>query len=156
MFFFFNDTATTEIYTLSLHDALPISRGRGAGGAARLGLADAALRTPLDAAPAAAAGPQGHRVRVRRRAAHGAAAGAAPRRRAPVADQRLVRQRGGARPARATRAPHRPRPGGGALRPHPAPPPGATAAPTAPCLGRPPHPPRAPPDARRPAARPHP
>src|SRR3712207_8991678 len=31
--FFFNDTATTEIYTLSLHDALPISgrpdRGRG-------------------------------------------------------------------------------------------------------------------------------
>src|SRR5215216_7997872 len=28
-FFFFNDTATTEIYTLSLHDALPISRRRG-------------------------------------------------------------------------------------------------------------------------------
>src|SRR3712207_8494889 len=33
-FFFFNDTATTEIYTLSLHDALPICalarvRGRG-------------------------------------------------------------------------------------------------------------------------------
>src|SRR5256885_17159976 len=27
VFFFFNDTATTEIYTLSLHDALPISRG---------------------------------------------------------------------------------------------------------------------------------
>src|SRR3712207_9008734 len=27
MFFFFNDTATTEIYTLSLHDALPISLG---------------------------------------------------------------------------------------------------------------------------------
>src|SRR2546427_7984605 len=27
MFFFFNDTATTEIYTLSLHDALPISIG---------------------------------------------------------------------------------------------------------------------------------
>src|SRR2546422_3119912 len=26
-FFFFNDTATTEIYTLSLHDALPISTG---------------------------------------------------------------------------------------------------------------------------------
>src|SRR3712207_8944752 len=26
MFFFFNDTATTEIYTLSLHDALPISK----------------------------------------------------------------------------------------------------------------------------------
>src|SRR2546422_7318308 len=28
LFFFFNDTATTEIYTLSLHDALPISIGR--------------------------------------------------------------------------------------------------------------------------------
>src|SRR5690242_20759597 len=40
-FFFFNDTATTEIYTLSLHDALPISNmaamsaacGAGRGGA---------------------------------------------------------------------------------------------------------------------------
>ena len=31
-FFFFNDTATTEIYTLSLHDALPIySRGLNFG-----------------------------------------------------------------------------------------------------------------------------
>ena len=28
-FFFFNDTATTEIYTLSLHDALPIWGGGG-------------------------------------------------------------------------------------------------------------------------------
>src|SRR2546428_9612839 len=28
LFFFFNDTATTEIYTLSLHDALPISGSR--------------------------------------------------------------------------------------------------------------------------------
>src|SRR5258708_16381922 len=31
-FFFFNDTATTEIYTLSLHDALPICGDEGAGG----------------------------------------------------------------------------------------------------------------------------
>src|SRR2546427_5406717 len=31
-FFFFNDTATTEIYTLSLHDALPISRPPNAHG----------------------------------------------------------------------------------------------------------------------------
>src|SRR2546429_6945162 len=32
LFFFFNDTATTEIYTLSLHDALPIcARSRRAG-----------------------------------------------------------------------------------------------------------------------------
>src|SRR6266540_7279407 len=30
IFFFFNDTATTEIYTLSLHDALPISADRAA------------------------------------------------------------------------------------------------------------------------------
>src|SRR2546422_10991063 len=29
IFFFFNDTATTEIYTLSLHDALPISGPQG-------------------------------------------------------------------------------------------------------------------------------
>src|SRR5260370_29295574 len=42
-FFFFNDTATTEIYTLSLHDALPISDRRVAarplaGVAPRLGV----------------------------------------------------------------------------------------------------------------------
>src|SRR3712207_7740476 len=30
-FFFFNDTATTEIYTLSLHDALPICPAGGRG-----------------------------------------------------------------------------------------------------------------------------
>src|SRR6201989_3722931 len=36
-FFFFNDTATTEIYTLSLHDALPISPRprRGTAGTSR-------------------------------------------------------------------------------------------------------------------------
>src|SRR6202008_5155442 len=34
IFFFFNDTATTEIYTLSLHDALPISHSRAASGRA--------------------------------------------------------------------------------------------------------------------------
>src|SRR3712207_7824910 len=40
VFFFFNDTATTEIYTLSLHDALPISpplRRRAQGDPDRLG-----------------------------------------------------------------------------------------------------------------------
>src|SRR3712207_8716212 len=31
VFFFFNDTATTEIYTLSLHDALPIFRPQSRG-----------------------------------------------------------------------------------------------------------------------------
>src|SRR2546430_16583368 len=35
-FFFFNDTATTEIYTLSLHDALPISPRRQPPGVAEL------------------------------------------------------------------------------------------------------------------------
>src|SRR2546430_12042856 len=34
-FFFFNDTATTEIYTLSLHDALPICTAAGAAPAFR-------------------------------------------------------------------------------------------------------------------------
>src|SRR3712207_8853818 len=34
MLFFFNDTATTEIYTLSLHDALPICAGTEAGSGA--------------------------------------------------------------------------------------------------------------------------
>src|SRR2546422_8553235 len=39
LFFFFNDTATTEIYTLSLHDALPISApASGAPTACRPGL----------------------------------------------------------------------------------------------------------------------
>src|SRR3712207_8038902 len=38
IFFFFNDTATTEIYTLSLHDALPICPRR------RTAAAEAALR----------------------------------------------------------------------------------------------------------------
>src|SRR5688572_32318926 len=32
MFFFFNDTPPTEIYTLSLHDALPICNPAGSGG----------------------------------------------------------------------------------------------------------------------------
>src|SRR5256885_9281045 len=67
--FFFNDTATTEIYTLPLHDALPIcqaggrdedrghpvrARGRQEGG--RVGLAGD--RPPAGAAPAGA----GHRA----------------------------------------------------------------------------------------------
>src|SRR2546422_7416516 len=45
VFFFFNDTATTEIYTLSLHDALPISEiPPNTGSIARL---CAATETPL-------------------------------------------------------------------------------------------------------------
>src|SRR6201986_5681661 len=47
-FFFFNDTATTEIYTLSLHDALPIlprARRRRAGPLHRRGGRGAATRS---------------------------------------------------------------------------------------------------------------
>src|SRR2546423_6304275 len=44
-FFFFNDTATTEIYTLSLHDALPISElnawERAGADASSAGMVDA-------------------------------------------------------------------------------------------------------------------
>src|SRR2546430_5781210 len=47
--FFFNDTATTEIYTLSLHDALPISaqRAQRRVGQAREGSALAAMAHPV-------------------------------------------------------------------------------------------------------------
>src|SRR6266536_3468365 len=43
-FFFFNDTATTEIYTLSLHDALPISRCPVRGSCAHRFVRDARSR----------------------------------------------------------------------------------------------------------------
>src|SRR5687768_18365160 len=46
--FFFNDTATTEIYTLSLHDALPIFQWRSIGGAR----ATASQRTSFLSPPA--------------------------------------------------------------------------------------------------------
>src|SRR6266496_1861727 len=42
-FFFFNDTATTEIYTLSLHDALPIRGHSGVQGGAEMGAYATAL-----------------------------------------------------------------------------------------------------------------
>src|SRR3712207_7503641 len=62
-FFFFNDTATTEIYTLSLHDALPISLRlrrlhRGARRADRLA---APHRAGLRLFGRHAAGPRGLR-----------------------------------------------------------------------------------------------
>src|SRR2546430_17666063 len=44
LFFFFNDTATTEIYTLSLHDALPISVVLFRAGARRIARAPGAGR----------------------------------------------------------------------------------------------------------------
>src|SRR5256885_4667231 len=51
-FFFFNDTATTEIYTLSLHDALPISPFHPG-----LRTAHADRRRPAAARPPAGPGP---------------------------------------------------------------------------------------------------
>src|SRR3712207_7721157 len=51
IFFFFNDTATTEIYTLSLHDALPISRSttsasRSSSAGSSTGAASGSARAP--------------------------------------------------------------------------------------------------------------
>src|SRR2546428_8790123 len=54
-FFFFNDTATTEIYTLSLHDALPIYR-QGSGGQRRR-VSQALTRQPRRSAQDPAADP---------------------------------------------------------------------------------------------------
>src|SRR2546429_5065198 len=59
LFFFFNDTATTEIYTLSLHDALPICRGQATG------VARAPTRLP------AGRGPQLDRKSTRLNSSHG-------------------------------------------------------------------------------------
>src|SRR6266446_7392192 len=46
LFFFFNDTATTEIYTLSLHDALPIRAVRARQNAVRSEAVQGFLRDP--------------------------------------------------------------------------------------------------------------
>src|SRR3712207_9250143 len=67
-FFFFNDTATTEIYTLSLHDALPISAIHARGRRARAGAAGpraAPGRFPRGRAAARAARPGARRPRHR-------------------------------------------------------------------------------------------
>src|SRR3712207_8435350 len=59
MLFFFNDTATTEIYTLSLHDALPIYAAARTSrtSATRLGLV--AVSTSADTSRAMVAGLSG-------------------------------------------------------------------------------------------------
>src|SRR5215207_6498067 len=48
VFFFFNDTATTEIYTLSLHDALPIATAGAGGLTESSSFAPARNTTPVD------------------------------------------------------------------------------------------------------------
>src|SRR2546428_8569226 len=75
MFFFFNDTATTEIYTLSLHDALPIWRQRELGSYRRLGErveADAVgnRRDPRGADPQVATQLPGDRKSTRLNSSH--------------------------------------------------------------------------------------
>src|SRR3989475_6247714 len=123
VFFFFNDTATTEIYTLSLHDALPISistrrssatdwLGRRSGGhreGPRLGQRDG--RGGPAAQKAAGGGPNARTTERRRTDRPQAGRGA----------RRRLEQRGGAHCARsdpdlgeggARRAPRHPqRPG---------------------------------------------
>src|SRR3712207_7066711 len=67
IFFFFNDTATTEIYTLSLHDALPIWRTRAGVGGDELAFARARVGGQLGEALEAGivlAGQQHHRALV--------------------------------------------------------------------------------------------
>src|SRR3712207_7500651 len=63
--FFFNDTATTEIYTLSLHDALPICRRRR-----RLDVRARLHLPPLPAAGAAYGARAGCRPAQRRVSSH--------------------------------------------------------------------------------------
>ena len=48
LFFFFNDTATTEIYTLSLHDALPISHSSSSCSALTSSAAHLTSLPPVD------------------------------------------------------------------------------------------------------------
>src|SRR5207249_5918170 len=61
-FFFFNDPAPTEIYTLSLHDALPISCGSAVGASTvpdvpQLDTASPGVIAPTPAAPQALSAP---------------------------------------------------------------------------------------------------
>src|SRR2546422_7816146 len=78
-FFFFNDTATTEIYTLSLHDALPILGHVEPGRAPRPRTRDRLAIPTKDAAPVGKArpgdersgDPNGDRKSTRLNSSHG-------------------------------------------------------------------------------------
>src|SRR2546427_8338565 len=69
MYFFFNDTATTEIYTLSLHDALPISVPRHGTPHRKpelaVGVSGDRREQPLGPARRGRGAPHGRGVRVR-------------------------------------------------------------------------------------------
>src|SRR5256885_5529560 len=90
-FFFFNDTATTEIYTLSLHDALPISDCGGA-----LGRCDRSAHR----------NDGGGRRSAARRAVRGARRRCDRRRAAPGRDCSRAAPRLAGLPARLERAPN--------------------------------------------------
>src|SRR3712207_8163539 len=60
LLFFFNDTATTEIYTLSLHDALPISPPRCGPGRQHLRAAVLLLPRPRQRLPGGGGRRRGH------------------------------------------------------------------------------------------------
>src|SRR6266550_5983461 len=67
VFFFFNDTATTEIYTLSLHDALPTSLIAGVGvgdGRTSSGAGTGAREIAMSRAGPASATPHGRARRI--------------------------------------------------------------------------------------------
>src|SRR5437667_8479350 len=72
--FFFNDTATTEIYTLSLHDALPIARAAGKRRVVRI---ECAPLRPSAGAAEYARGPS-ERTQVGRRGCAGTQASVGP------------------------------------------------------------------------------
>src|SRR5215203_6187099 len=101
LFFFFNDTATTEIYTLSLHDALPIFRDPARRGKRGDGERQQAVARVAELAEAPDAIP--HRGQDERRRTHGAPAeqveqeargetGGAARHRACVVGERRDRE----------------------------------------------------------------
>src|SRR3712207_7621342 len=75
-FFFFNDTATTEIYTLSLHDALPIlsgsmsNQGTGTSGSGSQAPPTAPARPPRSSTPSSGTGTGTDRKSTRLNSSH--------------------------------------------------------------------------------------
>src|SRR2546429_8847558 len=70
-FFFFNDTATTEIYTLSLHDALPIYAAPGRGCRTVAVVGPAVLRARRELRGDGVAGAAADRKSTRLNSSHG-------------------------------------------------------------------------------------
>src|SRR3712207_8023741 len=86
MVFFFNDTATTEIYTLSLHDALPICHPAQDGRVQRAGRGEVVAERLLDHHAAEVASPLPHEAGRRQ-----------------VLDDRAEKARGGGQDRKSTR-----------------------------------------------------